>query len=126
LAFLLAALACIGAFAALFSVRYFGEKGGVSQVFSLTKSVSLGSGNFIGFYNAAITPKDKVAQTCPLIAWTPTRYANLLEHQVWLWPVENPLFAYDENSKSRILMWALLVAGIILPMLSNYLWKIEK
>lgn len=118
-----AALGGIGIFVSLFSVRYFGEPGKVSQVFELSKSVALGGENFIGFYKAAITPNNKIAQVTYLAAWTPARYVDMLERRVWLWPGDDPPFAYYESPKSRVLMWLSLVAGVFLPVLSVYLWK---
>lgn len=111
---------------ALFCVRYLGERAEVSQVFHLTRSVALGAGNFVGVYNVAVTPQEKLAQVCELVAWTPARYVNLLDRQVWVWPVEDPLFAYDESPQSRALMWAGLAAGFLLPVFSYFLWKREE
>jgi hypothetical protein len=107
-------------------VRYLGEQGEVSQVFHLTQSVALGGGNFVGVYNVAVTPKEKVAQICDLVAWTSARYVNLLDRQVWVWPVDDPLFAYDETTQSRVLMWGGLAAGFLLPFFSYFLWKKEE
>lgn len=117
------AFSCLAAFVALFAVRNLGDKGEVSQVFHLDQAVALGGGRYLGVYNVAITPKEKTAQVCDLVALTPGRYVNLLDRQVWLWPVDAPLFAYDESTESRILMWASLVAGFILPFIAFYLWK---
>ncbi len=104
-------------------MRYFGERGEVSQVFHLTQSVALGGGNFVGVYNVAVTPKEKLAQICDLVAWTSARYVNLLDRQVWLWPVDDPLFAYDESPQSRTLMWVAMAAGFLLAVFSYFLWK---
>jgi hypothetical protein len=120
------ALGGICVFAALFSVRYFGDPGEVSQVFHLSQSVALGGDNYIGFYKVAITPHKKIAQICELVAWTPERYVNMLERRVWLWPVYDPLFAYEESVKSRALMWAALLAAVFLPVVSVYLWRREE
>ncbi len=119
----LAALGCIGAFIPLFSVRYWGEQGEVSQVFQLNRAVALGENDFIGVYSVAITPKEETAQICDLVAWTPKRYVNMLDRLVWLWPVDKPVFAYDESPQSRTMMWAALVCGIFLPILAYYLWQ---
>ena len=110
---------------ALFSVRYFGEPGQVSQVFHLSKSVPLGGHNYIGVYKVAITPHNKIAQVCHLVGWTPERYYDLLERRVWLWPVDDPPFAYYESPESQVLMWLALAAGLLLPVLSVYLWRKE-
>ncbi len=107
-------------------MRSFGERGEVSQVFRLTQAVALGRDNFIGVYSVAITPRAETAQICDLVAWTPKRYVNLLDRQVWLWPVDDPVFAYDESPQSRALMWGALAAGVFLPVFSYYLWKREK
>jgi hypothetical protein len=120
------ALGCVGVFVALFSVRYFGDPAAVSQVFELSQSVALGGDNFIGIYKVAVTPNKKIAKVCNLVAWTSERYVNLLERQVWLWPVDDPLFAYEESPKSRVLMWLALAAGVFLPVASVYLWKKEE
>lgn len=110
-------------FASLFTVRTFGDRGEVSQVFHLSKSVAVGGGNYAGFYNVAITPKGKIAQTCGLFALTPEPYVDLLDRQAWLWPPDAPLYAYAENSRSRVLMWLGLAAALLLPLLAALLWQ---
>lgn len=123
LAFFAVALGCMAAFASLMLIRYLGERGEVSQVFSLTQAVPVGGGNYIGIYNAAITPNQKIAVTCSLVAWTPKRYVDLLDRQVWLWPVDEPLYAYNENSQSRTAMWVMLAAGLVIFITAYFLWK---
>ena len=121
--FFLVVLGCVGIFVALFSVRYLGTQGEVSQVFHLDQATALGGGRFIGVYNVAITPKDQTAQICEMVALTQGRYVDLLDRQVWLWPVADPLFAYDENPQSRVAMWGGLFACFFLAFLCYSLWK---
>lgn len=119
------ALGCVGLFVTLFCVRSLGDSCEVSQVFHLTGAVKIPGGPYIGLYNVAVTPEGKMAQICQLVAWTPVRYADMLSHRVWMWPVDEPLFAYEESPQSRVWMWGALAAGVFLPVFSFYLWKRE-
>lgn len=119
------ALGFVGVFVSVFCVRNLGDRCEVSQVFHLTQAVKLGGVGYIGLYNAAVTPEGKMAQICELAAWTPERYVNMLDHRVFMWPVDDPLFAYEESPRSRAGMWISLVLGLFLPIISYFLWKNE-
>jgi|HubBroStandDraft_1064217.scaffolds.fasta_scaffold676176_1 hypothetical protein len=109
----LVALSLVILFLALWSVRFWAIQCEVSQVFKLSHSTTLGPGTYFGSYNVAVTPlvgPDKMAKICQLYTLTPGSYVNLLDKKVWLFPIQEYLFVYDETPQAR--HWAFVPLGL--------------
>ena len=120
----LTALALLASLGLVFSLRFMGMQGAVSQVFQKSLSVRLVRGYFVDGYNAAITPtrSNEVVRMCPIYTLTRWNRADLLEKKVWMWPPDRPWFAYYENRETRQALGLGLGAGILLLVGSAFLF----
>lgn len=122
------ALGLVVLFLAIWSVRYWTTECEVSQVFKQTGSASLSAGTYFGSYNVAVTPlagPNKMARICQAYTMTSVPYMDLLNQKVWLFPLEEYRFVYDETPQTR--HWAFLPLGLgLLLLILAYLLFREK
>ena len=118
-------IACVSASSAGLAIRYWGEPYAVCQVFKLLKSVPLAGGNYIGVYDVALTPGDPGKEVAynHVVTMTPEKYVDLLEKKVWLLPPDLSQYAYCETPLSRRFMYLGLAAGILLWVVSFFLFR---
>jgi hypothetical protein len=120
----LVSVALLASLGLVFSLRFMGMRGAVSQVFKKSLSVPLARGYFVDAYAAAITPvqTSEVVRMCPVYTVTRWNRADLLEKKVWMWPPDRPWFAYYENRETKEAFGVLCGAGLALLAASGFLF----
>jgi hypothetical protein len=128
---MLSAIGSLGLFTAGMSVRHWGwgQEADVSQVFKRVKSFPLGGGNYLGFYDVAVTPtkaEDKMARICILFTVTKGSYINPLERKTWLLPLHPVEYAYLENKGTKTYLYLFLAAGVFLMVIAYLIYPAKE
>lgn len=113
-------------FAGFKTAPYWAVECEVSQVFKQARSLPLVRGQYLGTYNVAVTPltaENKMAQMCRLYTISPTPYVDVLDRKVWLFPLEEFQFSYEETPQARLWTFVPLGSGALLLALAFWFFK---